>query len=207
MKYFLAAALFAFTAPLALAQELAPDALIRQISEEVLGAIKDDKELRAGDSAKLAALVEAKVLPHFDFRRATQIAMGANWRHASAEQQEELTRQFRTLVVRTYSGALAGYRDHQIVVSPLRARPGDAEVTVRSQVRQPGVEPMTLEYDMEKTATDWKVFDVRVGGISLVATYRTAFAEVVRNHGVEGLIDTLASKNRQSSLKPSSRKI
>ena len=207
MKYLLAAALFAFTAPLALAQDLAPDALIQRISEEVLGAIKDDKELRAGDSARIAALVEAKILPHFDFRRATQIAMGANWRRASAEQQEELTREFRTLLVRTYSGALAGYRDHQVVVSPLRAKPGDAEVTVRTLVKQAGAEPIALEYDMERTAGAWKVFDVRLSGISLVVTYRTAFSEVVHNHGVEGLIDTLASKNRQSSLKPSSRRI
>src|SRR5260370_40543692 len=141
MKYLLAAALFAFTAPLALAQELAPDALIQRISEEVLGAIKDDKELRAGDSARIAALVEAKVLPHFDFRRATQTAMGANWRRASAEQQEELTREFRTLLVRTYSGALTAYRDHPAPVSPPPSTPGRAEVPLPTLTTHAGAQP------------------------------------------------------------------
>lgn len=120
--------------------------------------------------------------------------MGANWRRASAEQQDRLTREFRTLLVRTYSGALAGYRDQVIEFRPLRAAPGETEVTVKSQVKQAGTEPIAIEYDLAKNGREWKVFDVRIGGMSLVATYRSAFAEEVRNRGVEGLIGLLSRK-------------
>jgi phospholipid transport system substrate-binding protein len=187
---------FAWAMPLALAQEVAPDALVKRVTQEVIAAIRQDKDLQAGNPAKTRALVEAKVLPHFDFRRATQIAMGTSWRRATPEQQEQLTNEFRLLLVRTYSGALANYRDQAIEFRPLRARPEDTEVTVRSVVKQAGTEPITIDYDLERTGSEWKVFDIRVGGISLVATYRTAFAEEVRNRGVDGLISLLASKNR-----------
>ena len=192
-------------APLAAAQELAPDALVKQITGEVIAAIRQDKAIQAGDSRKIAALVETKILPHFDTRRATQLAMGANWRRASAEQQDELTREFTTLLVRTYSGALAAYRDQTIEFRPLRAAPADTEVTVLSRVRQAGAEPIAIEYDLAKTEARWKVFDIRVSGISLVATYRSSFNEQVRNHGIDGLIQSLASKNRQGPVKPVSR--
>jgi len=182
----------------ATAQDLAPDALVRSISEDLRAAIRQDKAIQAGDTRKLAALVEARVMPHFDFRRTTQIALGTHWRHASPEQQEELTREFRALLVRTYSGALASYRDQAIEYRPLRMRPGDSEVTVRTIVRQSGAEPIVIEYDMERAAVDWKVYDVRVSAISLVATYRSSFAEEVRNHGIDGLIQTLAAKNRSA---------
>jgi len=201
----ISALLAAFVMPLAFAEEIAPDVLVKSITEEVIAAVRQDKGIQAGDTRKLAELVEAKILPHFDFARITQIAMGVNWRRATPEQQEQLIREFRTLLVRTYSGALAGYRDQVIEFRPLRARPGDTEVTVRSQVRQSGVEPIAIEYDLEKTGSAWKVFDVRVAGISLVATYRSAFAEEVRNHGVEGLISLLSSKNR-GAIKPVSLK-
>src|ERR1700694_294227 len=194
-----------FMMPLAIAQEIAPDVLIRGISEEVTAAIRQDKRLQAGDAGKIAELVEAKILPHFDFRRTTQIAMGANWRRATPEQQEQLVREFRTLLVRTYFGALGSYRDQVIEFRPLRAQPGDSEGTVRSQVKQPGAVPVAIEYDMERTGSAWKVFDVRVSGISLVATYRSAFAEEVRNQGIDGLISFLSSKNR-GSVKPVSVK-
>jgi phospholipid transport system substrate-binding protein len=183
----------------ALAAEEAPDVLMRRISDEVIETIRQDKAVQAGDAQKIAAVVEAKVLPHFDFRRATQLAVGSGWRLANDAQREQLVREFRTLLVRTYSGALAGYRGQTIELMPLRMRPGDAEVTVRSRIKQPGVEPIVVEYDMEKTADSWKVYDVRVGGMSLVATYRSAFAEEVRNHGVDGLIAVLAAKNGRSS--------
>ena len=199
----LALACWALVAPVA-AAELAPDALVRGVSEEVIAAIRQDRDLQTGDARRIAALVEAKVLPHFDFRRTTQIALGVHWRHATPEQQEELTREFRSLLVRTYAGALAGYRDQAIEFRPLRMRPGDTEVTVRSVIKQPGAEPIVIEYDMEKTAADWKVFDIRVAGISLVATYRSSFAEEVRNRGIDGLIETLAAKNR-SAMKVSTR--
>lgn len=182
----------------AVAAEPAPDELMKAITDDVVEAIRRDKDIQKGDPRKIAALVETRILPHFDFRRATQIALGSNWRHASPEQQEALTREFRSLLVRTYSGALAAYRGQKIEYLPLRARPGDAEVTVRSRIRQPGSEPIAVEYDMARSAAGWMVYDVRIGGMSLVANYRSAFAEQVRNYGIDGLIDTLSGKNRQT---------
>jgi phospholipid transport system substrate-binding protein len=184
--------------PSAQAQEVRPDVLVKSVSEEVIAEIRKDKALQAGDPAKLAALVEAKIAPHFDFRRITQTAVGKGWRSATPEQQDRLTEEFKTLLVRTYSGALGNYRDQVIEFKPLRASAADTEVTVRSQVRQPGTQPITIEYDVAKTGAQWKVYDVRIEGISLVATYRTSFAEEMANRGVDGLIALLARKNRQS---------
>jgi len=187
----------------ALAQELAPDALVRTIADDVIATIRQDGKLTESP-AKVAALVEAKVLPHFDFAHTTRIAMGVNWRRATPEQQERLTLEFRSLLVRTYSGALLGYRDQAVEVKPLRARPEDTQVTVRTEIRQPGAQALSIDYEMEKTAQGWKVFDVKIAGASLAATYRDTFAEVVRNHGVEGLIEQLSGKNRQNGAKPAS---
>jgi phospholipid transport system substrate-binding protein len=184
--------------PSAQAENARPDLLLKTMSDEVIAELRKDKAIQAGDSAKIAALVESKIVPHFDFRRITQTAVGANWRRATPEQQERLTHEFKTLLVRTYSGALASYRDQTIEFRPLRARPDDTEVTVRSQIRQSGAEPIAIEYDLEKTGSQWKIFDVRINGISLVATYRTSFAEEVSNRGVDGLITLLARKNRQT---------
>jgi len=180
----------------ALAEDLAPDTLVRAIADDVIAAIKHDPKL-TDSPARVAALVEARVLPHFDFAHTTRIAMGSNWRRATAEQQERLTLEFRTLLVRTYSTALVNYRDQVIDVKPLRAKPGDDQATVHSEIRQPGTQPMSIDYDMERTQAGWKVFDIRIAGASLAATYRDTFAEVVRNHGVDGLIEQLSSKNRQ----------
>jgi phospholipid transport system substrate-binding protein len=193
--------LFTLATPGALAQEEAPDVLMKRISEEVISEIRNNKDIQAGDSAKIAALVDAKIVPHFDFRRITQAAMGANWRRANAEQQDRLTREFKTLLVRTYSGALANYRGQLIEFRPLRAAPGETEVTVKSHVRQPGAEPITIEYDLAKTGRGWKVFDVRIAGMSLVANYRSAFAEEVRNNGVDGLIGLLSQKNASVAMR------
>ena len=183
----------------AFAEELAPDALVKGVTAEVIAALRQDPALQGGDARKIAELVEAKVVPHFDFTRATQIAVGPGWRRATPQQQEQLAREFKTLVTRTYSGALAGYRDQVIEFRPLRMQPGDTEATVRSVIKQAGAEPVVIEYDMEKSGTSWKVFDIRVAGISLVATYRSAFAEELRNRGIDGLIELLASKNRQNA--------
>lgn len=189
--------IFALLMPPAFAQEAAPDALVKRVSDDVISAIRQDKDVQAGNAAKVRGLVEAKVLPHFDSRRATQTALGANWRRATPEQQESLVREFRTLLVRTYSGALSGYRDQQIEYFPLRGvRADDSEVTVRSRIRQTGAEAVIVEYDLARTDAGWKVFDIRVAGISLVATYRSSFAEEVRNRGIDGLIDALAARNR-----------
>jgi phospholipid transport system substrate-binding protein len=129
-------------------------------------------------------------------RRVTQIALGTNWRRATPEQQDELVREFTALLVRTYAGALASYRDQTIEFLPLRAAAGDTDVTVRSRIRQPGAETIMVEYDVAKGESGWKVYDVRVAGVSLVATYRTSFTEEIRTRGVDGLIAMLASKNR-----------
>jgi len=169
-----------------------PDGLLKRVSTEVM----QDKSIRSGDTARLRGVVEAKLLPHVDTRRVTQIALGANWRRATPEQQDELVREFTTLLVRTYAGALTSFRDQTIEFLPLRASAADAEVTVRSRIRQPGAETVIVEYDMAKGDAGWKVYDVRVAGVSLVATYRTTFAEEVRNRGIDGLIGSLATKNR-----------
>jgi phospholipid transport system substrate-binding protein len=188
--------IFILAAKNAAALPAAPDAFVRQMTDEVTAAIRQDSAIRAGDASRIATLVETKIVPHFDFPRITQIAMGVNWRRATPAQQQQLTQQFKQLLVRTYSGALASYRDQVIEVKPLRATPDDTEVTVRSVVKQAGSEPIAIEYDLERTESGWKVFDVRLAGMSLVATYRSAFAEEVRNRGIDGLIDLLTSKNR-----------
>jgi phospholipid transport system substrate-binding protein len=196
-------ALAALAIQAASAQELAPDALVKAVTQDVIAVIKQDKDIQAGDRKKSIALVEEKVLPHFDFTRMTALAMGANWRKATPEQQRALVAEFRTLLVRTYSTALSAYRNQVIEVKPLRAKPDDSEVVVRSEVKQSGTEPVTLDYSMQKTAHGWKVYDVAVGGVSLVTTYRDAFANEVRNAGVDGLIKSLAEKNRQLETKRS----
>ncbi|HEY6241649.1 MAG TPA: ABC transporter substrate-binding protein [Burkholderiales bacterium] len=190
--------LLALLTPLAQAQELAPDVLVKSITEEVVAILKQDKDIRAGDTKKIADLIDTKIVPHFDFIRMTRIAMARNWRIASAEQQKELAEEFKTLLVRTYSSALSNFRDQQIDYKPLRAKPEDTEVTVRSDVKQSGSsQPVSIDYEMEKTPNGWKVYDVKVGGVSLVTTYRDTFGSEVRDHGVDGLIKSLVEKNRQ----------
>ena len=178
------------------AQELAPDALIKSISDDVIGIIKQDKDIKAGDRKKINELVDAKVLPHFNFARMTALAMGRNWRKASAAQQTTLVAEFRTLLVRTYSGALSAYKNEVIEFKPLRAAAADTDVTVRTQVKRPGSEPISIDYGMEKTPGGWKVYDVVVGGVSLVTNYRDSFNTQIQEAGVDGLIKSLASKNQ-----------
>ena len=185
--------------PIAQAQEVAPDALVKTITEEVVAVLKQDKDIQAGDPKKVTGLIETKVLPHFNFTRMTRIAMARHWRAASPEQQKELTGEFKTLLVRTYSTAISNYRDQKIDYKPLRAKPEDTEVTVKSEVKQSGSsQPVSIDYEMEKTPNGWKVYDVKVGGVSLVTTYRDTFASEVKDRGVDGLIKSLAVKNRQS---------
>jgi phospholipid transport system substrate-binding protein len=188
-------------APIVLAQDVAPDALVNAVTLEVLAIIREDKDIQAGNAAKVADLVETRILPHFDFTRMTRSAVARNWRVATPEQQEALTSEFKTLLVRTYSAALSDYRNHVVEFRPLRAAPGATEVTVRSTVKQPGAERISLDYDMEKTSAGWKVYDIKVAGISLVTTNRDTFATKVRDSGIEGLIKSLWEKNRQSGLK------
>jgi len=185
----------ALGAPLSQASEVAPDALLSAVTSEVISALKQDREL-AENPVRLAELVEAKVLPVFNFLRMTQLAMARNWRLASREQQNTLIAEFRTLLVRTYSVALSSYRDQTIGYKRLRAMPGDTAVTVRSDVKQ-GSGQLRIDYNMEKTPAGWKVYDIKIDGVSLVTAYREGFAAKVRDAGVDGLIRTLAEKNRQ----------
>ena len=187
--------LIAFGASLAHAQE-APDALVKRLAEETLAEIRADKDIQAGNPAKVKQLIEVKLVPHFDTTRMTALAMGRNWRTASAEQQKELTEQFKTLLIRTYSNALTNYRDNQMTYAPLRTNPVDTEVVVRTSVSKPGQAPIPLDYSMEKTPNGWKCYDVVVAGVSLVTNYRDEFNDIVKSSGVDGLIKTLVNKNQ-----------
>ena len=200
-----AAALF-FVAGAARAQAQpetqAPDQLVKSVTLEVVDLIAKDKDIQKGDHKKVIALIEAKVLPHFNFQSMTSSAVGRNWDKASAEQKARLIDEFKTLLVRTYSSALASYSNQKFDFRPLRAKPTDTDVTVNVRVVQSGSQPVTIDYDMEKRPGGWKVWDVRVGGISLVANYRTEFDNLIRDSGVEGLIKALAAKNNSQSQTP-----
>ena len=185
----------------AAAQDVAPDALVKNVTLEVVDLISKDKDIKAGSRAKLVAVIEAKVLPHFNFTAMTALAMGQNWAKATPEQKKQLTEEFRTLLVRTYASALAAYSEQKFDFRPLRAKPTDTDVTVNVRVLQPGAQPVTLDYSMEKTANGWKVYDVIVGGVSLVVNYRTEFANTVRASGVDGLIRDLQKKNKSLEKK------
>ena len=179
----------------ALAQQ-APDVLVREVTNEVLEIVRADEALRAGEKHRVMELVDAKVLPHFDFRRMTMLAVGRDWRDASAEQQARLTEAFRTLLVRTYSNALTQYRDQTVAFKPARFAATDKRVQVRTEVHQSGAQPIGIDYMLEQSEAGWKVFDVIVAGVSLVTTYRSSFADEVRSGGVEGLLKSLEAKNR-----------
>jgi len=178
------------------AADLAPDALVRNVTTEVLSIVAKDPELRAGNREKTIALVEERVLPHFDFSRMTALAMATYWDKATPEQKARLTREFKTLLVHTYASSIAAYHDKRFKYRPLRAGAEETDVTVSVRVLQPGRQAVQIEYDMEKTAAGWKVWDVRVGGISLVLNYRTEFGNIARESGVEGVIRSVATKNK-----------
>jgi phospholipid transport system substrate-binding protein len=182
--------------PFSLQAQEAPDALVKTVTLEVVDLISKDKDIKSGDRAKLVSLIDAKVLPHFNFQSMTALAMGQNWRKATPEQKARLVEQFKTLLVRTYASALAAYSDQKFDFRPLRAQPSDTDVVVQVRVLQSGAQPVPIDYSMEKTAAGWKVYDVMIGGISLVANYRSEFNNAVRESGIEGLIKNLDSKNR-----------
>ena len=187
----------------------APDLLVKNVTLEVVDIILKDKDIQKGDRKKVIALIEAKVLPHFNFQAMTSSAVGRNWDKASAEQKTRLIDEFKTLLVRTYSSALASYSSQKFDFRPLRAKPTDTDVTVNVRILQSGSQPLTIDYDMEKRPGGWKVWDVRVGGISLVANYRTEFDNLIRETGVEGLIKALVAKNNsqgQSSVAGAQKK-
>jgi len=178
------------------AQEMAPDVLVRDVTEDVLTIVRNDKDIQSGNTKKAIELVEAKVLPHFNFARMTQLAMARDWRQASPAQQKALTDEFRTLLVRTYSKALTEYKKQTINYKPLKMQPNDTDVKVRTEIKQAGGKPIQLDYYLEKKSEAWKVYDIEVGGISLVTNYRDFFATEVRNGGIDGLIKSLQAKNK-----------
>jgi phospholipid transport system substrate-binding protein len=189
-------ALAFLAATFAFAQE-APDALVKQTSQEIIDVLKSDKELAAGSQDRLLQLVESKVLPHFDFERMTRLTIGKYWNTATAEQKEALQREFKNLLIRTYSAAFTGYQNQSVEVKPLKGAAGDS-ATVQTVVNQPGNKPVEVNYDLSKTPNGWKVYDVAIEGVSLVTNYRSTFATEIKQGGIEGLIKALRDKNKSA---------
>lgn len=179
--------------------EMAPDALIKQVTSEVMEQVKGDKAIQGGDLKKVTALVDQKILPHLNFQRMTASAAGPAWRQASPEQQQRLQDEFKTLLVRTYAGALAQVRDQTLELKPMRAAPTDAEVVVRSVIKGGGAEPIALDYRMEKNGDAWKIYDVNVSGVWLVENYKSTFKQEISAGGIDGLIKKLADKNKAAA--------
>lgn len=188
---------FMLCAP-ALAQEDSPDALIKKVTDDVLTIVRQDKDIQSGNTKKAIALVEAKVLPHFNFLHMTALAVGRDWREATPEQKKQLAEEFKTLLVRTYSNALTGYKDQTIRYKPTKMQNGDTDVLVRTEIVQSGSKPIALDYSVEKLPEGWKVYDVVVAGVSLVSNYRDTFAQEIRANKIDGLIKMLATKNKQN---------
>lgn len=178
-----------------LAADLTPDALVRTTTQDVLAVVKQDKAIQAGDNKKILALVDEKVLPHFDFGKMTRLAVGGDWRKASPEQQEALVREFRTLLVRTYSTALTGFKDQTVEVKPARLS-SENDALVQSRINQPSGKPLAIDYKMGKGSKGWQVYDVTIDGISLVTSYRDDFGAKIQQGGIDGLLKSLAEKNR-----------
>ncbi len=184
-----------------LAQEIAPDELVRKNTNEILALIKADKDIQAGDTKKLEKLAEEKILPYFNFIHMTRLAVGRNWRDASDEQKAALTNEFRTLLVRTYSTSLAQYKNQTIDVKPLKLVPGETEVIVKTLVNQPSGQPIPIDYSMEKLKEGWKVFDVLIDGVSLVTNYRSSFNKEIQANGIDGLIKSIAERNAKNNTR------
>ena len=199
----LAAALLGLTLslalPLARAADEAPDEMIRRLSVDVLNTIKADKDVQNGDVRKIIAFVDSKVMPNVNFTRMTASAVGRNWRQATPEQQKRLQDEFKSMLVRTYAGALSQVKDQTINVKPLRGQAGDTEVIVRTEILGRG-EPIQLDYRMEKAAGGWKIYDLNVLGVWMVETYRTQFAQEISARGIDGLIATLAQRNKNGAV-------
>jgi len=180
---------------------VAPDALVRQISTEVIDTVKADKDIQAGNLNKIIALVDAKVMPHVNFQRMTAIAVGRAWRTATPEQQKRLLDEFKTLLVRTYSGALTQVKDQTVQLKPMRAAADDPEVVVRTEVKGKG-DPIQLDYRLEKSPSGWKIYDVNVLGVWLADTsFKSQFAPIIANSGLDGLIGNLAELNRKAAAR------
>jgi len=181
------------------AEAVAPDELIRTTAQDVLEIVKQDKDIQAGNQKKILDLVDAKVLPHFDFVRMTQLAMGKHWRSASNEQKQALVTEFRNMLVRTYTKAFTVYRDQTIEFKPFKMAAGETEVTVKTSINKPGQPPIPVDYEMRKTANGWKAFDVTIEGVSMVTSYRGTFDTEIQKNGIDGLIKMLSDKNANAA--------
>jgi phospholipid transport system substrate-binding protein len=179
------------------AQNPAPDAMVRDMSNDVLTTIKADKALASGDMARVQKLVDEKILPYVDFQKMTQLAVGRGWRQANPEQRAALTREFRTLLVRTYSGALSQVKDHQVQMRPFRAQAKDTDVLVRTSIVASRGDPIQLDYRLEKSDAGWKIYDVNILGVWLVENYKTQFASEINANGIDGLIKSLTERNNR----------
>jgi phospholipid transport system substrate-binding protein len=193
--------ILALGAQIAVAAELGPDALVRQITDDVMNAIHSDKALQAGDREKALALAEEKILPHVDFRAMTQLALGRSWRQATPAQRDQVVAAFRGMLIRTYSNAIGAYKGQKMEVKPTRMDPGDTDVTVRNSYVSPGRPAVAVDYRMEKTPEGWKIYDIVFDGVSLVATYRSEFSQQIQNGGIEGLIARLEQKSDGAAQK------
>jgi len=186
-------------ATVAIADDVAPDVLVKNTANEVLEIIRKDKDIQSGDMRKISSLAEEKILPHFDFERMSRMVLGKHWSRATKEQQQQFVNEFRSLLIRTYASALTKYRNQAIEYKPMRAQPSDTDVVVRTQIVQPGGQPLPIDYSLIKKEDGWKVYDVVIEGVSLVTNYRGQFSSEVRQSGMDGLIQRLADKNKQPS--------
>ncbi|MBL8398486.1 MAG: ABC transporter substrate-binding protein [Candidatus Accumulibacter sp.] len=180
-----------------LAQDRGPDALVKQVTEDVLTIARQDKDIQGGNTRKAMELVETKVLPYFNFQRMTSLAVGREWNKATADQKKRLAEEFKTLLVRTYSNALTSYKNQTVSYKPTKLQSSDTDVLVKTEIIQPGSKPVQLDYALEKQGETWKVYDVIVAGVSLVTNYRETFSQEARNNGVDGLIQMLVNRNKQ----------
>lgn len=188
-----------------LAAETPPDVLARTTTQEVLTILKQDKELQTGNLSKVYQLVEAKILPNFDFNRMTQLVIGKHWPRATAQQKQALVTEFRNLLVRTYSSSLTAFTNQTVEFKSLKLKPDDVDVTVHSEINQPGGQPIAIDYSMYKTAFGWKIYDVTIDGVSLVTNYRSSFSSTIRQNGIDGLIKTLTDQSNRATANSAPR--
>lgn len=179
--------------------EVGPDELVKSTAHDVLEIIKNDKDIQSGDEKRISEVAEEKILPNFDFDRVSRMVLGKNWSNATKEQQVAFQNEFKELLLHTYASALTKYRGQTIDFKPLRSQPGDKEVTVKSEIKQPGGQPIAVDYSLEKGTNGWKVYDIVIEGVSLVTNYRSQFSNEVRQNGMDGLIQRLVDKNKQAS--------
>ena len=200
--FLLLALMTGFNSAQAVPADAPPDVLARSTTNEVLAILKQDKDLKNGNLSKVYQLVEAKILPNFDFNRMTQLVIGKHWPRASAEQKQALVTEFRNLLVRTYASSLTAFTNQTVEFKPFAMKPDDTDVIVRSEIRQPGGQPIPIDYNMYKTAFGWKIYDVTIDSVSLVTNYRSSFSSEIRKNGIDGLIKTLADQSKRNTAVP-----